>query len=185
MKKTLLIAVLLLTTLLAQAQKRKILDSFLGIKFRTSYAGVAEALKKQGGVVDSENEKHDFVSYTNVFFNKIKIDFTVVRFYEDQAYSAILMFKVPENTTLTDFSNTIANEIIKMRGEKGNTIKSFTEPFQEGDGKETEALNSGNAEFTTYWLDGLARVTETVHKGEVIVLYSEGVLEQLDRKPNN
>jgi len=147
MKKSLLIA-LLLIPFLGFSQTTKPIDGFLGIKFGTSKADVIAAVNAKGG--KSIGEKNDILFFTGLSLGHRPIESFQVGFFNNQAYVGALVFK-PENDPATfNFYNSLLQDITDIYG-KGKSVRLFKSPYVDGDGYETTAVSSGNANILTDW----------------------------------
>lgn len=166
MKKFLLIAFVLFNTA-SFAQGKKIIDSFLGIKFGTTKAGVITALKAKGATLDNENSDKNMLVFDNISLADREATYLMVQFIDNKAYQAIFTFKPDEESETIKYYNDLVEDITTVYG-KGVAAKEYTEWYKGGDGNEIEAIKSENAEYRTSW-----GMNEAKHPANILVLISK------------
>jgi hypothetical protein len=149
MKKTLLIG-LLLTLYLRSAAQTKQIDGFLGIKFGSGKDQVLAAMKLRGSILDIKESSNNIQQYKNVKLATRQVDLFYVRFVDNKAFEADLLFLAPLEAQTIEFYDKIVEDISNVYG-TGQAFKTFKYPYTEGDGYELTAIKTGNADFHTYW----------------------------------
>jgi len=151
MKKTLLIA-LLLIPFLGFSQTIKPIDGFLGIKFGSSKVVVLAAIEAKGGTLNKDNSKPDMFYFENVKLGHREAAALLVRFVNDKCYQAQYFFTTDVEAKVIVYYNDLVKDFNDVYGQ-GNTIRNFTQPYQEGDGNELLGLSAGKIDFRTLWVD--------------------------------
>ncbi len=175
MKKTLLIA-LLLIPFLGISQTKKPIDGFLGIKFGSSKASVLAAMKAKGATLDKENSGADNLDFNNVKLgHRITVDFDI-RFTDNKAYSAVFIFKAEDDPHTVGYYNLLVNDINDTYGD-GKSTKEFKSPYKNGDGNEELAIEGGYADIFTDWESNNCSIQASVsNKFEILLLYQDDKL---------
>jgi len=146
MKKTLLIA-LLLIPFLGISQTKKSIDGFLGIKFGSSKEDVVTAIKARGGIL-SAGATDNWVYFTNVKLGPRLSDGLSILFVNNKMYQGGFYFKPDHDAEIIANYNAIINDISDVYG-KGRSVADFKSPYTKGDGDEILAITSGNANIFT------------------------------------
>ena len=181
MKKTLLIA-LLLIPFLGISQTTKPIDGFLGIKFGSSKATVITALKTKGAILDKEDSKADELIFTNVKLGQRGAEALYVFFVSDKVYAAAFDFKPDDRPTTVGYYSRLVDDINGVYG-SGKPYKHFKTPYEEGDGAEIVALQSGYAQMFTDWESGKNSIQVSIkHDNDddlyILLRYEDGVLSE-------
>lgn len=151
MKKILLIT-LLLIPFIGFSQTLKPIDGFLGIKFGSSKADVIETMKLKGATIDSDNPKNEIVTFNNVSLGHRQTVTFFVRFVNNKAFEADYFFDPGLEAKTIEYYNELISDLTDVYG-KGQSFKNFKDPYKDGDGYETTAISSGNADYVTFWED--------------------------------
>ncbi|MES2268671.1 MAG: hypothetical protein V4520_18035 [Bacteroidota bacterium] len=178
MKKILLITLLFITAK-TNAQTLKPIDSFLGIKFGSSYATVSAAVKAKGGILDAPASTPTLMVFNNVSLGSRKSDYFFVRLIDDKAYTAYFIFKPELEPQLLDYYNSLITDVSEFYG-KSVPVKNFKQPYEEGDGFEVQAIKTGNAEYVNFWTYEKNRIYATTkNDGTIALMYTDGNLSEI------
>lgn len=151
MKKTLFIALLFLIPFLGFSQTTKPIDGFMGIKFGSSKAQVISALTARGAK-QVETNKPDFLFFTNVTLGHRTTDVLAVWFINDKFFASSFEFKAEVDDKTIEYYDSLVNDINDVYG-AGKATKSFKDPYKDGDGYEITAIQAGDANYYTNWVD--------------------------------
>ena len=177
--KKLLLFVFSFIVVTASAQTLKPIDSFLGIKFGSSYATVSSAIKAKGGIIDAPSSTPTFLVFNNVSLGGRKSEYFYVSLIDDKAYAACFVFKPELEPQLLDYYNSLIKNVSEFYG-KSVPVRNFKQPYQEGDGYEVQAIKTGNAEYVNFWTYEKNRIySATKNNGTVILMYTEGNLSEV------
>ena len=178
MKKTLLIA-LLLIPFLGISQTKKPIDGFLGVKFGSSKADVVAALTAKGASLDKANTKEDFFVFRNVKLGPRETQYFTVSFTNDKAYFAVFIFKPEDRPKTVDYYNNLVRDISEIYG-TGKPYVNFKSPYKYGDEDEIVALQGGYATMYTTWKSDKNIIEASIKHDDdeltVALIYQDGVL---------
>jgi hypothetical protein len=150
MKRIILIAFLIFP-FLGISQSKKPIDGFFGIKFGSDSATVKAIVLAKGGIIDKKTSKNNYLVFNNITFASWKNVTLYVKFIDNKAYSGIFGFiEDLEPKTIIENYKKLIREINKDYG-PGKELRTFKDPFHDGDGRELEALATHNAEYQTIW----------------------------------
>lgn len=79
----------------------------------------------------------------------------------------IVMLTTPEETVHETYSQ-VREVLLRKYGQPVRTLASFIEPFQEGDGYESEAIRSGKGIFLTQWAGEGQQLTVDITSGLMV-----------------
>jgi hypothetical protein len=152
MKKTLLIALLLIPFFgFSQTQTIKPIEGFLGIKFGSNKADVTAAVKAKGGVLSPENSTATMLAFLNVPLGTRSASYLCIFFVNDKVFEATFFFKADVDDHTINYYDNLVNDINGVYG-TGNSVKTFSSTFKDGDGYEITAIQEGDADYTTKWV---------------------------------
>ncbi len=151
MKKTLLIA-LLLVPFLGISQTKKSIDGFLGIKFGSTRAAVIAALNAKGGILDKKESTVNMLAYKNIKLGHRTAGAFVVKFIDGKAYEADFVFDPGLDAHTIEYFFNLVNDINENYG-AGDIKKTFQEPYndEDDDGIKIGAMKDGKVSYATYW----------------------------------
>lgn len=183
--KNLIIITLFLLPLSAMPQGKKPIDSFLGIKFGSTILQVKTAMQSRGSTFDKTNSQTDLLLFDNVKLGSRVPTVFGVRFINGKAYSAIFIFKPKPEARTIEYYDDLQKTITEVYG-KGESTKTFKSPFKDGDGDELSALESGNADYSTFWYDDKENmIAMTINEElEISLIYKDAVLGSLADEKN-
>lgn len=141
---------LLFIAFAVKAQTPKTIDSFLGVKFGSTSQEVIAGLKLKGAVLDKENSSANILAFSNVSLAGRKTNFMVVSFVDNKAYQAGLAFTEELEAKTIDYYQDLVSDLNKVYGQ-GNSKREFKAPYEDGDGSELTAIQTGYADYNTYW----------------------------------
>jgi hypothetical protein len=152
MKKAIFAVVLFLIPFCVISQTRKPIEGFSGIKFGSNAETIKTAFISNGAHFSADSSNAEFLAFMNVTVGSRKDVFVIVKLIDDRAYEAdFVLYIDPETKIIEAYNNTI-KEINESYGQ-GQSTKNFTLPYNDGDGKEIEAIKSEKAEYFTVWED--------------------------------
>lgn len=183
MKKLLLITFLLIP-FFGFSQTTKPIEGFLGIKFGSSKAEVTAAMKAKGAVLASSNdESGNLLVFDKVSLGHRETNLFGVRFIDDKAYQAVFMFKAEENPKTIEYYNALISDLNEIYG-AGKSTRKYRGTYQDGDGYELTAIETGNADYYTTWVSDNKNLIELNidSKLNVTLFYEDGPLLDLARE---
>lgn len=106
-------------------------------------------------------------------------------FAQGRLVQVIVLLTTPEETVHETYSQ-VREVLLKKYGQPVRTVASFIEPFQQGDGYESEAIRSGKGIFLTQWTDEGQQLMVNITQGlTVAVVYeSPDWPAELERRKN-
>lgn len=149
MKKTLSVIALTLFCFVAKAQT-KIIDSFLGVKLGSTRAQVIAGLTQKGAKLDKKNGDANTLIFDNIKIASRSPEYLYVSFIGDKASAAGFIFKPELEANTVEFYDQFVSDLNNVYG-KGISSKTFKSPYEYGDGEEITAIETGNADFKTFW----------------------------------
>jgi hypothetical protein len=177
MKKTLLIA-LLLIPLLGISQTKKPIDGFLGIKFGSSRPAVIAALNAKGGVLYKKETTADMLVYKNIKLGHRDAGLFVVRFIDGKSFEADFVFDPGEDAHTLEYYYSLVNDINENYG-AGDSKKTFKDPYndEDEDNIKINAITHGNAKYVTYWKSNNNFIKAVIGESLAVTLvYQDGGL---------
>ena len=179
--RNLILVTFLFLALGAKAQTTKPIDGFLGVKFGSSAAEVTEALKAKGGGIKASSPGS--ITFTGLTLGNKKTIALFVNFVNDKAYEAAFAFLPDQEARSIEYYNALVNDVSDAYG-PGKPTKTFKPHYKDGDGYETTAIKSGNADYSTSWSDGdnyiIAKLKVTNDKIVVMLFYDDGKLRKIN-----
>ena len=151
MKKTLLIA-LLLIPFLGISQTKKPIDGFLGIKFGSTKATVMTALKAKGGILNAKQSTSDVIVYKNIKLGHRDAGAFIVKFINNKAFEADFIFDPGLEAKTIEYYYELVNDINEIYG-AGDVQKKFQEPYNDDvdDGFKITGIKNGKIDYSTLW----------------------------------
>lgn len=153
MKKILLIT-LLFIPFLGISQTTKPIDGVLGIKFGDTKQQAIATIKARGGIPGAPGANPDFLTFSNVKLGHRNSDYAYINTLDNKVYWVGLVFKIELEAQVIDYYNSLVKDISDVYGPPTKIYKTFKDPYKDGDGFETQALSTGNADYETYWMAG-------------------------------
>jgi len=150
-KKLISIALVLLP-LYGISQSRKPIDGFLGIKFGSDIETVKKVMATKGARLVADSSSRDVLLFDDVTFENRKNVQVFVKLVDGKAYEADLGFPTEPLNKSVEFYNNVVKEFNETYG-IGLVTRNFKSPYIDGDGKELEAIKTGNAQIFTIWAD--------------------------------
>lgn len=174
MKKLFLITLLIIP--LYGISQTKPIESFLGIKFGSDAATVKAAIKAKGGLFLEKKSSGELLAFTNVKLGHRSSSFFAVKLINNKAFEADFFFDTTPEAKTIEAYNALVSDINDIYG-KGESIKTFKQPYKDGDGFEITAIHSGNADYKTFWESGDNSMTAIIDDDLSIELtYQNGPL---------
>ncbi len=177
MKKSLLLAILFLIPFFGISQTSKSIDSFIGIKFGSNEETVKAAILAKGGKLSAEYSNSNLLEFITVSDGKRNNIGLSVKFYNDMAYEATLIYEVEGSEKIIPYYIRIVNDFNKIYG-KGQSSKQFTPPYHDGDGNELKAIETSNAVYHTLWTTSFDR-----SKIEAFILSKRNIVVKFSHPP--
>lgn len=153
MKQTLLVA-LLLIPFLGMSQTTKPIDGVLGIKLGDTREQAIATIKARGGIPDAPGKDPDFRTFSNIKLGHRDAFGAYITTLDDKVYWIGIMFKIELEAQVIDYYNNLVKDLTDVYGQPTRIIKTFKDPYKDGDGFETQALSTGNANYVTIWTSG-------------------------------
>lgn len=186
MKKTLLIT-LLLIPVFSFSQITKIpVDGFSGIKFGSSKEEVKTAILAMGGVFHPEFKHANAQNFSNVKFGDRVANMVFIRFLNNKAYEAMLIFSPTDLKTGIDDYNNMVEYITGIYGAP-KTLNLYKAPYKDGDGPAMTLVRAGFLEYNSFWLEDNSThpngVSTTIDTDlNITVEFQDGILKQIAEK---
>ena len=150
--KAILFIILISTSCLAFAQTIKPITEFSGLKFGCDSDGFKAGIQRMGGKFWPQQSSPGVLAFTNVPYGTRKTVFFKGKFVDNKMYEVDLVFANDTNASAILYFNALITDVNKIYG-KGSPSMKINPPYKEGDGKELEAIKSGNAQYIYYWYD--------------------------------
>lgn len=130
-----------------------VVDDFWGIPWGTKHSKVKEMMaKKEGLTIDKVNSDTATLIYDGGEFAGKPVEFISINAYSATGmHTATVVFDAPIESKVIDQYDDIKEKLIKKYGKPTNDYKFFTDPYEEGDGYETQAIRVGKGTFAAYW----------------------------------
>lgn len=132
------------------ANEKKSIDGFWGIKFGASVDEISAAMKAKGAKLHPEVSDANTLVYADVQFTQRDVSQINMKFVEAKFYEAVVKFPAPAESQVLSQFQTITNELVGVYGE-GKLTKAFEPPYVDGDGYTVSALQLGKASFFYLW----------------------------------
>jgi hypothetical protein len=136
-------------TLFAQSEQPE-LNGALGLTFGMNKSTVKNIITEKGGIV--EISKSGNFSITKLNMGTKKPDVVITKFVNDKLFEIVVVFMVAQEAKTQDVFDDIKS-IIETKYGKGNSYRTFKGIYSDGDGYEMQAVRTGNATISTYWLN--------------------------------
>jgi hypothetical protein len=153
MKKTLLIT-LLLIPFLGISQTTKPIDGVLGIKFGDTREQAIATIKARGGIPNAPGANPNFQTFSNIKLGHRDAFGAYITMLDDKVYWIGIMFNIELEAQVIDYYNNLVKDISDVYGQPTRIVKAFKDPYKDGDGFETQAISTGNANYITFWTSG-------------------------------
>ncbi|MBW4889861.1 hypothetical protein KXQ82_09045 [Mucilaginibacter sp. HMF5004] len=133
------------------ANEKKSIDGFWGIKFGASMDEAKAAVIAKGGKLITETSKADELHFENVVFTERKVDALGLRFVNGKFYQALVLFPTLDEGVVISKFNTIVSELNNVYGPAVIT-KKFQPPYDTGTGEyDVQAITFGKGLYYAFW----------------------------------
>jgi len=184
MKNFTFIIILFLIPFYGISQTKTPIDSFLGIKFRSSYEMVKDSMKTRSGRLDTAKSKPDFLLFEGVKHGEATSQIFTVKFVNNMAYEAGFAFKPDFESKIIDYYYILVNNLNAVYG-ASKVIRNFKSPYTAGgDYIQLKALRTGHGDYYNVWTGtNKNRIFMAIRPGPgdnlslyIMLMYQDGVL---------
>jgi len=147
------------------SQPKKTIDSFLGIKFRSSYEMVKDSMKTRSGHFDTALSKPDFLFFDSVKHYDLIAGIVNIKFVNNMAYEAGFVFKPDFESKIIDYYYYLVNELNAVYG-ASKIIRNFKPPYTGGDYIRLKALRTHHGDYYNVWT--------ATNKNQIVMSISPG-----------
>ena len=156
---------LLLTANIGLAAAEGFPTGFLGISWGSSKEIFKESmLKREGVTFDETNSEENILIFDGGTFGGDSVAYITSFFFQNQLAKVLVVFKPKKQDVIPTYTQWVANLSGKY-GKPTSAYKTFTTPYEEGDGYETQAIENGKADYSSYWLFKVAEKPDTQRNG--------------------
>jgi hypothetical protein len=136
---------------IVNANEKKSIDGFWGIKFGATMDEAKAAVKAKGGKLNAETSKADELHFENVVFTERPVDVLALRFVNGKFYQAVALFPILDEGVVISRFNTIVSELNNVYGPAVIT-KKFQPPYDTGTGEyDVQAITFGKGLYYATW----------------------------------
>jgi hypothetical protein len=167
-------------TPVVNANEKKSIDGFWGIKFGASVDEISAAMKAKGAKLHPESSDANALVYAGVQFTQRDVSQINMKFVEAKFYEATVNFPAPEESQVLSQFQTITNELVGVYGE-GKLTKAFEPPYTDGDGYTVSAIKLGKASYFYLWKTNNGNTIQLqINKDlSMALFYTDKTLEKL------
>ncbi|MEO6521361.1 MAG: hypothetical protein ABIN91_06785 [Mucilaginibacter sp.] len=165
---------------LINANEKKSIDGFWGIKFGASVDEVKTAIAAKGGTYSTGSSKPDNLMFSGASFTGRNTEYINVRTVNDKFYEASVGFPELTDVQLIPTFNTIVSELSAVYGD-AKIEKTFKEPYKEGDGLEAGAIRIGMASYVARWKtnNGNTIIVQINKNSTITIFYTDTALNKV------
>jgi hypothetical protein len=161
MKSCLIAAAVFLAAVSARAA-----ITFAGIPWNTPAQTVVRKLTAAGFTVAKKPDHGDY-RFRGKLLNHDAAGVAIMS--DGKVVRVFVMLAAPDDAARETYEE-LRKVLIAKYGAPAKTVRSFEEPFHEGDGYEAEAIRSGKANFATQWIDGGDALVLNIASGKSLAL---------------
>jgi hypothetical protein len=183
MKNFTFIIILFLIPFCGVSQTKKPIDSFFGIKFRSSYEIVKDSMIARSGHLDTVKSKPDFLFFEDVKQDGSTAGVVTVKFVNNMAYEAGFVYRPDFESKIIDYYADLVNNLNALYGDS-KIIRNFKPPYTDGDYIQLKALRAGQGYYYNIWTGANKnQIITAIRRGPdvdatlyIMMIYSDGVL---------